>query len=552
MNKRELIDWYFQELMQEQEKNSSYSNLNNSLNKLSQYGNKVSNIGNTIQNNINNKTAQKLGSSLSNVGNTISNGTTSAIETLDKPTNYFKGFAGQGLQNAGAKLSAQGLTTLGNGITSAGTALSGASSGAVSGGTTSGLALGGPIGALVTLGAMAAMGTHRKASKKSGQSLLNTTTQMAQGSNMEAEQNLAQTQKNSQNLQNQTVQNLGQGVVTGSAAPIETYDPLNYYQNYLRENGYSDDVVNGVPQGLNYGNKEVADWINQYNAGAGKDNPINIPQTPDEIAAARAGTFNNSPITGEVSQIQTIKDSLINKFANGLGDFAKGYTENKTTPFAPNNIKADSTKSKMQRVGEAFGTTARLAQNPAVQALVAGGLSTALTGNPLYGIGMATKFANQRQKTNLYQEALQNQGTNTDVGAFGTLNNTDFSALMGPQYKDAANKIAMAKLQETQNYHDLMMKYYNDKLEETKRNNQINNQAKIINANANATRAAKTGTKKNENKKSTKPIDSPDWGADLAGFTTIMTDPKYIDKAGIARTRFINKYGVDPMKYIKL
>ena len=49
--------------------------------------------------------------------------------------------------------------------------------------------------------------------------------------------------------------------MTGGAAPMQSeqqYDPIAEYQDYLRQSGYSDDVINGVPQGLNSGNKDIA------------------------------------------------------------------------------------------------------------------------------------------------------------------------------------------------------------------------------------------------------------------------------------------------------
>ena len=151
---------------------------------------------------------------------------------------------------------------------------------------------------------------------------------------------------------------------------------------------------------------------------------------------------------------------------------------------------------------------------------------------------------------------MAKNGVDVDTGLFGNITSSDMNALMTPKYKEALNNIALAKLQETQNYHDLMMKYYNDKLEETKKNNaekiavaNKNADARQTSANASVVRANKAGTGKG---KTVKPQDNPEWNNDLAGFTQIVTNPRYANKAGEAKARFIKKYGVDPMKYVKL
>ena len=39
-----------------------------------------------------------------------------------------------------------------------------------------------------------------------------------------------------------------------------------------------DNVVNGIGKGLNNGVPEIRDWINQYNSGVGRNNPLGIEQ----------------------------------------------------------------------------------------------------------------------------------------------------------------------------------------------------------------------------------------------------------------------------------
>lgn len=274
---------------------------------------------------------------------------------------------------------------------------------------------------------------------------------------------------------------------------------LANYQQTLRDKGYSDEVINAVAQGKNSGKKEIADWIN-----------------------------NNQSAYKPISNTK--------------------YYE----------------KSKMGRAGEFFGTLGRVAQNPAAQAIVAGGLSTALSGNPLYGLGMAYKYGNGRAMNNIYQDALAKQGIEVEPGTFGRLSSTDMNALMMPQYKEMDRDIRRQYYNDMRDYHNMMVKYHNDKLEADIKNNEVKNEianknasARQTSANASVIRANNSGRKSGTGKRSgkttkaMKPQDNKDWAADLAGFNTIMSNPKYVNKLDIARSRFISKYGVDPMKYIK-
>lgn len=617
MDRNQLYQLYLEQLMQQQaEQNNGGSNIDKIrgyADKINNYGNKLSVVGDTIKDNINNEVAKKIGTSMGNVGGAMQNGANSVINILDKPKNYFKGFAGRGLQNVGAKLGTQGgvIGTLGNGISSLGTTVAGgtgagaatgttaagtagtaagtagtagglstagsaaggaaAGSGAAAGGSAAGgAAAAGPIGALIALGIMAAQGANRNRAKKSGESTLATTNQMSEQGNEDLLQGLEQTQQNSAAALQQSQKALTDGIMTGGAAQVQQPSPIEEYQEYLKGQGYSDDVINGVPQGLNSGNKDIADWINQYNAGTGRNNPINIPQTDEEIAAARAGTFNNNNFqTGNVTQTDQLKQGLLDKFISGIGDFSRGYEQNRNTAFKPENLREKSfttpdgqtiAKNKMARLGEVAGTIGRMANKPAVQALLAGGISTALTGNPLYGIGMATRFANQRAMSNIYQNALAQHGINVEPGMFGSITSNDMNTLMQPKYKEQANEILKQKIDEQQRYHDLMMEYYRDKLKETHENNVANQQIKAykvkngtvvrhVGSGSGSRSAGRHGGGKTTQ---SKPQNHKDWNSDLAGYTQRLTNPRYANQIGNMKAKFIEKYGVDPDKYIKL
>lgn len=607
MDRNSYIEYLLQQQLQDRVENAD-----SSFGKIKQLTADVNALGNNLVKGgeffkgLNNTGMQNLGARVSNYGNNISSAAGKFGDIINAPANYFKGFANrtinQGLNKAGNYLASKtglagkvgtALTNLGTTAAGAGSALgssllnatgtataggsalgsalaaetggaaagagsalgnalasnTAAGAGAAAGGSAaSGAAAAGPIAALAV---MALAGANRKRAKKSSESLLRSTNDMVEQG---ADNALAQTQQNSEILQQGAQQGLSGGIVTGGAAPTQTqqYNPIAEYQDYLRQNGYADEVVNGVQQGLNSGNRDIADWITQYNQGAaGQQNPINIPQTQEEIAAARAGSFNTPVQLGGVNKTQSVKDSLLNKLANGLGDFAKGYQENKTTAFAPENLQANNSKGKMTRAGEALGTIARISQNPTVQGLIAGGLSTVLTGNPLYGLGQGYKFANNRQMSNIYQKALQDQGINLDTGMFGNVGSSDFNALMTPQYKQWGNDLRKT-------YYDSLADYRAGMLKNAERKAEIDanyKKEKLAidkkNAESNAIRARKTGSSRGT-AKTPKPQDNPDWANDLSDFSRIITDPRFIDKSDEAKARFIKKYGVDPMKYIKL
>lgn len=597
---------YYQEYLRqlaedEANQQNSLAKIKSLTGETAQFGNNLSTVGNAIKANVDNEVAQQLGTRMSGMGANISGGANSIASKLNAPENYFKGLAnksvGTGLSKAGEYLASKtglagslgtGLSNLGASMTGAGTAAgtgaaatgaatgagataagtaagttaagagaagaAGAGAGAAAGGATAGgaaaggaaaggsaaggAAAAGPIGALVALGMMAAMGTNRKRAKKSGQALMNMTNNIVKdGQNAQLEQ----AQQNTAALQEAANQSLAQGVMTGGAAPIES-NPIAEYQEYLRQNGYSNDVVNGVAQGLNSGDKNIADWIQQYNSGAaGQTNPINIPQTAEEIAAAKAGTFNTPVQTGGISNNQeAVKRSLLEKFANGIGDLASGYQENRNTAFNPDNLKPNDQKSKMNRVGEAFGTAARAMNNPNMLGLVAGGLTTALTGDPLYGLGQGYKLANQKAMSNIYQDVLAKEGINVNPGALGTISHQDMNAIMTPQLK----KIYYESLA---NWRDKKLEYDKDYKDQKIEIDKQNADSRAVSAGASATRAAKY----NGGSGSYKPQTHPDWNSDLAGFQRFATDPNLIDKYDEAKRRFINKHGVDPEKYLK-
>lgn len=359
---------------------------------------------------------------------------------------------GQGLSSLGS--------SIGSGATAAGEATAAGTLGAEAGAASAAGAAGAAM-PLVGLAIAAIQGNNRNGAKKTGQNMLSQAQQAAsqEANNLvnneiaDAEQRLNQIKQNAVAAQAQNV--FPNGVMTDSGYPLveNNTDLIGDYQNLLRQQGYADEVINGVPQGLNYGHKNIADWIDQYNAGAGRNNPINKPVTDEEIAAAKAGTFNTPQ---NAQSVEDVKGNILNKFINGMTDLAKGYQENRTTAFAPENLKPDDSKGKMQRVGEGLGTVARIAQNPAVQGTIAGLAGGALTGNPLYGLGLAQKYAQMRANSNAYQDILGQMGIPVNMGTFGNLSSSDMQHI--------------GNMVETKHRNDVWDEYYKNRIAEQQAN----------------------------------------------------------------------------------
>ena len=537
---------------------------------------------------------------------TAAAGTTGATVGTGVGTGAAAGTTGAGTAAAGAGTAAGGA----GGAAAGGAAGAGSAGGAAAGGAAAGsgaLAATG-IGALVALGIMGLTGTNRKRAKKGGEQLLNATNEMATS---RQKNNLASTQDNMKALQEQAQQSLTNGIMTGGAAPlvqdangVQSDFPMtkDAFAQSLYNNGWDKDTVNAALEGRNLGNKEMDEYIKYYNSLA--------PQDQQLVATQQTA----KPQEGNIATTETVKSGLLDKFLNGITDFSRGFDENKNTAFSPENLAqkqfANTTngqsevltnyqnqlrdkgvdenivnavaqgknsgnkdianwisnnsealkpveqttytdKSKMARLGEALGTTSRFLNRPGVQGLIAGGLSTALTGDPLYGLGQGYKFANQRAMSDIYQNALREQGLEVAPGMFGALSSKDMTALMTPQYKQWENERMKA-------YYQAMADYRAGMLENAKKKTEIDEKYKnvkatndTIKANASMIKAQKTG-KKTGTSKTPKPQEHPDWGSDLAGYTERLSNPRYATQLGNMKAAFIKKYGVDPDKYIKM
>ena len=307
-------------------------------------------------------------------------------------------------------------------------------------GAVQGFMQGGPVGAIIGAGKEIIKGAKEKGKNLRSSGIEMDKAMMEQGKAAneelmnESDNQLAQNQQalqdvvNNSNIQG-TMTGGASNVFNGNAQPNPIQDPISLYQDSLRQQGFNDDVVNGVRQGLNSGHKEIDQWIKQYNNGAGRENPINIPQTEEQIALARQGQFN---LPAQEAQVEKLPDtSLINRFANGLADFQKGFQENRNTGFAPKNLQSNPDKGGMQRFGEFIGTTNRVLNNPAAQALVAAG-ATALSGGGIGdAINSAYKYGTQRAMSDVYRNVLAKHGINIPETVLGNVTNKDMDTFRG-------------------------------------------------------------------------------------------------------------------------
>ncbi|MGN1154437.1 MAG: hypothetical protein ACI4S3_10450, partial [Candidatus Gastranaerophilaceae bacterium] len=382
----------------EEAQTQQLQNSSNPLDRINGISNRVGNFGEGLSNTgdfLGNKFSSmgKLTNGMQKVGNALQTGA-NAVKNVIPTSSGLMNTIGSKIGSAvgsgaatGAATSAGATAGATAGTTAATTTGANAGAGAAGGSAASGAAAAGPIGALVALGVMALQGTNRKRAKQSGQQAQ----QLAQTQVDIAKDRLTQTSQIAEQLGNQSMpqNNLNQ----------------NMQDNYLTQFG-------GDTQSL----------IDSYIQS-------NMPEGDVLENAINSYVNNPAPVADNPQTDEQTKQGIFNKLANGLSDFMTGYKENRENGFNPNNLLPEENKGFMQRVGEGFGTTARMIHNPIAQGLVAGGLSTALTGNPLYGLGMANKFANNKMNSDLYQQILKNQGVNFD-NYNGVITSDDMSKIL--------------------------------------------------------------------------------------------------------------------------
>lgn len=385
-NQNSLIRSIIEKKLREELQNQQLQNSSNPLDRINGISNRVGNFGEGLSNTgsfLSNKFSSmgKIGNGMQTVGNALQTGATAvqkAIPTSTGVMNTIGTKIGSAIGSGAAGATRAAATTAGT--------TAGASAGA---GAAGGAAAASPIGALIALGAMALQGTNRKRAKQSG----GQAQKLAEAQVDIANERLNQTSQIAEMLGNNN------GMV-------------------------QDNIIQQTPQD---------DYLTQFGGDTQSliDSYIqsSLPEQSPITNAIDSYVNSPAPVVENQQTDEQMKHSVFDKLANGLGDFLSGYKENRENGFDPNNLRPVENKGFMQRMGEGVGTAARMIHNPIAQGLVAGGLSTALTGNPLYGLGMANKFANNKMNSDLYQQILKNQGVNFD-NYNGVITSDDMSKIL--------------------------------------------------------------------------------------------------------------------------
>ena len=538
---------------------------------------------------------------MSKTGDFLSNGATK-VQQYTNPNAVFKGFANKGAESLNSGVFSDAITGVTDKVASAvGDNAIGAVGDAVmkNAGASIGSAVGSGVGAsagamanpLIALGIMAINGTNRKRARNSANNLMNATNSMSKQGIKEAEalnnsndvQNFtAQVNKNSMNQLNQGVENTPaptyQDGTTGLASNLpddviaemvdkeiaeeEKKQALQPFMVQENAQGGVDPVkVESVQQNVPKSNEKLLNKLvnglvdfkqgfdenynNKFEAGNLTNNQI----ATDKVKDVNYEFNTNSPELAEyVKQLEennydkNVIDAV--KIGNNGGnkEVAQWLSDNQDKLYKEQKTYDTEDKNKMNRVGEFFGSVSRIAKNPNVQGAVAGIAGGALTGNPLYALGLAEKIGKQRQNTQMYQDILKEQGIDVDTGLFGTIDNKDYSAMMLPQYRDALIK-------ERISYHNALAGIRQQEADAKTQRAQTDKVYKETKSKIDKQKAGNKGGKGGK----VKPQDHPDWGKDLADYHKLITNPKGALYAQEAKNRFIKKYkGEDPDKYIKL
>lgn len=155
-----------------------------------------------------------------------------------------------------------------------------------------------------------------------------------------------------------------------------------------RNNLTTEQALGGVMQGLNYGDKNIA----QKQADLG----INIPQNAEQVGLANQGKFNT---------YDTVRRGGL------LNDLASGYQENVSKGFNVNNLMPQD-KSFATRVGEGLGSLVRFYDKPIGRMATATGLSVLTDeANPL-AEGVKAYIGRQKNVTadKVYRNQLKQLG----------------------------------------------------------------------------------------------------------------------------------------------
>lgn len=152
------------------------------------------------------------------------------------------------------------------------------------------------------------------------------------------------------------------------------------------------DEIQGIAQGLNYGNKNIANM--QQTLG------IPIPKTPEELALARQGKFNYQGRTGGI-----------------IPDLGRGFQQNYNNNLVQSLGQPLQNPNLATTIGRGLGTLTRITDKPLGRALLAAGAVKALGGTGGQALAQGLNAGVIRQdlsaQDKLYRNQLQQMGIDT-------------------------------------------------------------------------------------------------------------------------------------------
>lgn len=237
---------------------------------------------------------------------------------------------------------------------------------------------------------------------------------------------------------------------------------------------------NIVEQGLNQPSSAVTESLQQPEIVIPEFNQPEVVQaTPEQDKTGMVANILNSVkgMAGKVDntvdltqdKIGGMVDKAVAKVKPGVNDFIAGYQDNRnhslqegdfyknwqeqeqqpvqTTDEQGNTVLQGGTeeikKSIMAKLGEMAGTTTRLASNPYIQALIAGGIYKATGGDTGESLKYGVDWAQNKAKSDYYAKAL---GLQPGVlgGVYGA---DDYNAQVNKYYKDQMVKNTADRIQ---------------------------------------------------------------------------------------------------------
>lgn len=372
----------------------------------------------------------------------------------------------------------------------------------------------------------------------------------------------------------------------------------------------ADKVADGIGQGLNNGVPEIADWINQYNNGAGRNNPLGqVAEQP-----AQDGQI----LQGGVNQKSDLKTNL----SNAWSDFQRGYKENVKNGFQPANLfnqqfsetvtrpseqlvnyqnqlreqgideniinavaegknsgnkdianwiaqnpdalnpvteTIGRDKTIMGRLGEGLGTLARVADKPLVKSLLVGGLVGATGGSPAdmlnYGVKTGSIAQQAQLRNDLYRQKLKQLGySDAELDTIkGYVGDDIYKTISDGVYKEnmADYRNMMAQIAQDKADTDAMYKSgslgIKQGLLDVAKQNAATNARRANIYQQIANQGGRSGYVEGGKNSGSK---NPMYGKHLAEYNAILQSGDE-NKIKYAQNKFIETYGEDPNRALK-